>query len=352
MICSAIGVGEHDCVHVEGISQASRRLQGSGGGAGDGGSGAGKVSTFAGDRHQRVPTERLMRCQCIEAQRTGTVADHRASLDDAGRPGNLAIWDCQQHDVETLSVEPASERPVKLGHGYDKRAAYAAIAHHGAKAELRQGGFVARHGLRVRDRNTVDRITRPEEDDLSHIVATGDRVTLEALGPEDEQEFLAAVAASRELHHPWIDAPDTTERIAAVLARNERPGNFTFLLRDRADGVLVGAVNVTDTVLGSFLSAFCGYWAFAAGYGRGLMTDGLTAVVRHSFESLGLHRLEANIQPANQRSIALAIRCGFRLEGFSPNYLKVDGAWRDHNRYAITVEDTLRQFHGMPLRPR
>ena len=174
---------------------------------------------------------------------------------------------------------------------------------------------------------------------MSQIVATTDRVTVETLGPEDEQEFLAAVAASRELHHPWIDAPNTSGRFAAVLSRNERAGNSTFLLRDRSDRALAGVVNVTETVFGSFLSAFCGYWAFAGGQGRGLMTDGLTAVVRHCFDDLGLHRLEANIQPANLRSIELALRCGFRLEGFSPNYLKVDGAWRDHNRYAITVED-------------
>ena len=58
-----------------------------------------------------------------------------------------------------------------------------------------------------------------------------------------------------------------------------------------------------------------------------------------AFDSLRLHRLEANIQPSNAASIALAKGAGFRLEGFSPRYLKIDGQWRDHERWAIVAED-------------
>jgi len=60
-------------------------------------------------------------------------------------------------------------------------------------------------------------------------------------------------------------------------------------------------------------------------------------VVRYAFTSLGLHRLEANIQPANRASLAVVERLSFRREGWSPAFLMVDGKWRDHERWAITA---------------
>ena len=61
------------------------------------------------------------------------------------------------------------------------------------------------------------------------------------------------------------------------------------------------------------------------------MLQGMQLVAKHAFDQLGLHRLEANIQPANLASIALVTRCGFRKEGFSPKYLQVFGQWRITN---------------------
>ena len=169
-------------------------------------------------------------------------------------------------------------------------------------------------------------------------LVTTDRILLLSLTAEDQAEFLASVAASRELHHPWIDAADTPARFAQLLERAAQPEFEPFVVRGREDGVLSGAINISNIIRGPFQSAFVGYWAFAGREGRGHLSDGLRAVVRHAFTTLGLHRLEANIQPANTGSIALAERCGFRFEGFSPSYLQVLGDWRDHNRYAITQE--------------
>ena len=157
--------------------------------------------------------------------------------------------------------------------------------------------------------------------------------------PADEQAFVTAVRASRQLHTPFIEPPDSHVRFAQYLDRISRPEHAGFLVIDLADGELAGFININEIVLGAFASAYLGYAAFAGRTGRGLMSDGLTQVVGIAFDVMGLHRLEANIQPSNTPSISLVTRLGFRHEGFSPRYLHVAGAWRDHERFALTVED-------------
>jgi ribosomal-protein-alanine N-acetyltransferase len=73
------------------------------------------------------------------------------------------------------------------------------------------------------------------------------------------------------------------------------------------------------------------------------MTEALQLVLRYAFVSLKLHRLEANIQPENVASLALVKRAGFVREGYSRRYLKICGRWRDHERWAILVEDWRKQ---------
>jgi len=102
------------------------------------------------------------------------------------------------------------------------------------------------------------------------------------------------------------------------------------------DRALAGVVNINNVVFGAHLSGYLGYYAFRPQRQQGFMTEALNAVVEHAFGSWGLHRLEANIQPANTASIQLVERCGFRREGYSPDYLLIDGQWRDHERWAIT----------------
>ncbi|MHB1525723.1 MAG: GNAT family N-acetyltransferase [Candidatus Dormibacteria bacterium] len=164
-------------------------------------------------------------------------------------------------------------------------------------------------------------------------------VTVRALADADAGDFIAAVRASRSLHHPWIDLPDTAERFASYLNHVARDDQAAYLVRHSLCRGLVGYVSVGNIVRGAFQSAYLGYAAFAGHSGRGLMTAGLRSVLGVAFGELGLHRIEANIQPANVPSIALVRRLGFEREGYSPRYLMVDGDWRDHERWALRAED-------------
>jgi ribosomal-protein-alanine N-acetyltransferase len=164
------------------------------------------------------------------------------------------------------------------------------------------------------------------------------RVVLRTPTPADQDEFIARMRASRGLHRPWIYMPETPEKYAAYVARAEDPRSAPFLACRTEDGAIVGFLNISEIVHGGFKSAFLGYGGVAEFAGQGYMTEAMRLLLREAFTRLGLHRLEANIQPGNRASIALARRCGFELEGFSPRYLKVGGRWRDHERWAIRAE--------------
>lgn len=175
-------------------------------------------------------------------------------------------------------------------------------------------------------------------------LAVGPRVGIRHYRPADAEEFTALARQSRELHRPWLFPPQTAEAYAVYARRLiDDPTKAGFLVCEREGGRIAGFININNIVHGAFLSGAVGYGAFARSAGRGLMSEGLGLVVHHAFGQLGLHRLEVNIQPRNESSIALVRRLGFRLEGFSPDFLFIDGAWRDHERWAITAEMAARR---------
>lgn len=149
--------------------------------------------------------------------------------------------------------------------------------------------------------------------------------------------FLDAVQRSRRLHGRWARPPATREQYQTFVRRSRQP-ICAYHLVYTDDGELAGVVNISEIVRGVFRSGYLGYYAFVPHDGRGWMRAGLTAVIRLAFRQYRLHRLEANIQPDNTRSIALVRGLGFALEGYSPRYLKIAGRWRDHERWALTVE--------------
>lgn len=179
----------------------------------------------------------------------------------------------------------------------------------------------------------------PETATASPYLAASARVGIRHYVYEDGEEFTALAGRSTGHHRPWLFPPLTAEAYAAYARRLiEDPARAGFLVCRRESGRIAGFININNIVEGGFRSGALGYGAFAPAVGHGLMGEGLGLVVRYAFGPMRLHRLEANIQPGNAASIALVSRAGFRLEGFSPDFLFIDGAWRDHERWAITSE--------------
>lgn len=157
--------------------------------------------------------------------------------------------------------------------------------------------------------------------------------------PSDREAFTAGVRASAGLHDPWLDPTDPDAWFDRLLARNRTDRDRSLLVCPVADGGIAGVYNLSQIVYGPFRNAYLGYYALEPYAARGHMRAGLPMVLDHAFGDLGLHRVQANIQPDNAPSLALVRGAGFRREGFAPRYLMIRGRWRDHEQWAITVEE-------------
>ncbi len=174
-------------------------------------------------------------------------------------------------------------------------------------------------------------------------ILEGNRVHLRSPGRRDEQAFIAQAARSRALHRRWVQAPATPDAFDVYVQRYRRADlevrNVGLLIVRNEDDAIAGVVNFSEIVRGAFQSAYVGYYAFAPLAGAGYMTEGFVLALDFAFHDLDLHRVEANVQPANTRSLALVERLGFVREGYSRRYVKIAGRWRDHVRFGMLAEE-------------
>jgi len=171
------------------------------------------------------------------------------------------------------------------------------------------------------------------------------RITLRPPRAADGAVYVALNRRSRRFHAGLASPPREAAAFRALLRRNRHPQNKCWLIFRRSDRAVVGAVELSQIVAGKFRSAYLGYHIGAPFARQGYMREALEAVLRLGFGPLRLHRVEANIQPRNRASIALVKSLGFRREGYSRRYLKIGGRWRDHERWALLVDDWRPQRH-------
>ena len=104
-------------------------------------------------------------------------------------------------------------------------------------------------------------------------------------------------------------------------------------------GRFVGQINVSNIVHGVLRSCTVGYWIDNVMAGRNIVPTALALVIDHCFGPVGLHRVEVDIRPENAASLRVVEKLGLRREGFYERFLDIDGAWRDHVAFAVTVEE-------------
>ena len=165
------------------------------------------------------------------------------------------------------------------------------------------------------------------------------RVYLERPSARREREFLDSALRSRALHRGFVGAPERPNEYRDYLRRSRSESQRSFFVIEAESEALAGVVNINEIVWYSEQSGRLGYYAFTPWAGTGLMREGLRLVIGVAFRELGLHRLEANIQRNNVRSIALVEVLGFEREGTARRFLKIGNRWRDHERWALLKED-------------
>lgn len=178
----------------------------------------------------------------------------------------------------------------------------------------------------------------------------GKLVRLRAPIANDFVEWAALRGESRDYLTPWEPtwAPDELTRAAyrrrlRRYVQAERAGiGMMYFIFDRKTSELVGGCQLSNIRQGIAQSAASlGYWIGKKHANKGLMTDGVVTIVRHAFDRLGFHRIEAACLPTNTASRRVLTKAGFSAEGTARKYLRINGDWQDHLLFAIIAGDPI-----------
>lgn len=170
------------------------------------------------------------------------------------------------------------------------------------------------------------------------------RLLVRPLVAGDRGAWIEACVASDALVAPWSPARPPGFTWAAqfdrVLAQNTTETALR-LAGFLPDGRVAGLFSLTEITRGPFQNAYAAWSVNAAVAGQGFATEGVAAMLAIAFDPAGLalHRVQANVIPRNLRSVRVAVKCGFRLEGIALRYLEIAGRWEDHAMYARLADE-------------
>ncbi|MEM6722382.1 MAG: GNAT family N-acetyltransferase [Bacteroidota bacterium] len=176
-----------------------------------------------------------------------------------------------------------------------------------------------------------------------------ERLILRTLEPSHGPLVLRYYQENATFFKPWLPAFDDdfislgfqTMRLVydkKAYDRGSKINLYIFTKENNQVGALIGDISFSNIIRGVFQSCFVGYKMAQEANGKGYMTEALAHSIEYVFREFNLHRVEANIMPRNLASQAVVKKLGFQQEGFSEKYLKINGQWEDHLRFALLNE--------------
>jgi ribosomal-protein-alanine N-acetyltransferase len=173
-----------------------------------------------------------------------------------------------------------------------------------------------------------------------------ERVYIRQLVARDAEPLLALRIRNRTFFEPYEPLHDDvhftlsgqTEIIEKARLNWENGLTYAFGIFVHASDALIGRVNLSNVVRGAWDSCTIGYFLDEQHNGQGLMTEAVHLALEFAFDKANLHRVQAAVMPWNHASIRVLEKTGFRYEGMSEYYLKINDVWEHHNTYAITRE--------------
>lgn len=181
----------------------------------------------------------------------------------------------------------------------------------------------------------------PLKSTFTHTIARGELVELQIPAMAHKKTFIDFILRNREFHEPWVYVSDEPAYFDQYMRRMKMGKMLGFFVVTKETQEFVGVVNLNSIRLDPFGSGTLGYYAEQQLCGNGYMKEAIKLVLDHSFQKIGLNRVEVNIQPDNLASIYLIKAAGFTKEGFSRKYLKIGDEYRDHERWAFLSDDFL-----------
>jgi len=178
------------------------------------------------------------------------------------------------------------------------------------------------------------------------------RLVLRRLAPADRAEFARVMNLSRDHLAAAVGLWRDEETVDALFERqlemaragDERGGGWR-RVGVLGDGKIAGGFNLNGITRGLTFEADATWWLAADQVGRGLAVEGARAMVEHAMGDLplglGLHRVQAAIQPGNARSRKVAERAGFSLQPGATVSIRLGARWELHEMHARSVLDAV-----------